>query len=158
MWGPRNVQKGVHEVHRSYFYTTAILTSFSSYAGGGVKIAPVLYNCNVRYLSCYCQEFRLVARILPALKTSLLVSALCLLLCDCVLRASFGARQDTDPILSADILSRTPLSLGLTCFGVSSRLANNDILLLGASTCSEYPDSTGIYFQPLRQKGMIWWS
>ena len=110
-------------MHHSYFYTTAILTSFSSYTGG-VKIAPV--QLNVRYLSCYWQEFCLVARILPALKTSLLVSALFLLLCDCVLRASFGARQDTDPILSADIIFWDPSEPRIDLFWGLFLVTNGD--------------------------------
>ena len=32
--GPKECSKGVHEVHRSYFYTAAILISNSSYTGG----------------------------------------------------------------------------------------------------------------------------
>ena len=77
----------------------------------------------------------LLARILScgknllALNASLLVSALFLLLCDCVLRASFRARQEATGH-GSDL--GTPLSLGLTCFEVSSWLRMVTTLLLRA--------------------------
>ena len=65
--GPKECSKGVHDVHRSYFYTAAIFTSKSLYTGGKnscgatvflctqqVKmISMVWYNCTVPILLLY---------------------------------------------------------------------------------------------------------
>ena len=117
--GPKNAQKGLHKVNSNFLYRSYFVLIFCVHGGRGwggratrsEYYTQLLYKYDVgtvQCLFCYCQEFCLATRIQPALKTHLLVSAFFLLLHDSFLRAFFWCATGHDPILSADMLSRTP--------------------------------------------------